>query len=206
MAAVGRGLKLGGACAQWCRVAAATARSLSSANVTSPATSAASMAKQSAAEDSSQSPLGAGLGTVRDILMSKGEKFYSTTGDALVIDAVKEMVKYNIGSLIIIDEMERPVGIVTERDYMEKVIVRGRSSKSTLVREIMSEKEFTYVTPSAGLAECMEKMASKRIRHVPVIEKGSVLGMLSVGDIVRELVSEHKRRAEHLQSYIDGSY
>lgn len=205
MACRGNVIRAGGTALRWGRMAVGDARGLSSADAGSAATASESTAKQKDRKDAS-SVFGAGLGTVQDILQSKGEKYYSTTEDDLVINAVREMVKHNIGSLIIIDEMERPVGIVTERDYMEKVIVRGRSSKSTLVREIMSEKEFTYVTPSAGLAECMEKMSTKRIRHVPVIEKGRVLGMLSIGDIVKELVSAHKRKAEHLESYIGGSY
>lgn len=149
------------------------------------------------------------FGTVHDVLKVKGEKFFYTYVDALVIDAVKEMVKHNIGSLIIVEgAKKRAVGIVTETDYLEKVIVLGRSSKSTLVKDIMSTKEFTSVTPSATLHHCMELMTERKIRHIPVIEDGSqrVLGMVSVGDIVSELVAAHKRDAEHLRSFISGGY
>lgn len=154
-------------------------------------------------------PAESGLGTVRDVLKTKGEKYYYTRGDALVYDAVKEMVRHNIGSLIIVDgQQKRPVGIVTETDYLNKVIVLGRSSRTTLVRDIMSTKQFTFVSPSVTLHECMELMTKRRIRHVPVVEEGSekLLGMVSVGDIVSELVAAHKRNAEHLQSFINGSY
>ncbi|PXF42399.1 CBS domain-containing protein CBSX3, mitochondrial [Gracilariopsis chorda] len=150
-----------------------------------------------------------GLGTVRDVLKTKGEKFFYTFGDALVYDAVKEMVKHNIGSLIIVEgDDKKPVGIVTETDYLNKVIVRGRSSKSTLVRDIMSTKKFTFVNPDATLTECMELMTVRRIRHIPVVEEGShkVLGMVSIGDIVSELVAAHKREGEHMRSFISGSY
>lgn len=158
------------------------------------------------AEESRQD---AGLGTVQDVLKTKGEKFYYTRGDAFVIDAVKEMVAHNIGSLIIVEgPTKRAVGIVTETDYLSKVIVLGRSSKSTFVREIMSTKQFTYVAPSATLHDCMELMTERKIRHVPVIDPGSekVLGMVSVGDIVSELVAAHRRNAEHMRSFIQGSY
>lgn len=150
-----------------------------------------------------------GFGTVRDVLKLKGEKYYWTRGDALVIDAVKKMVKHNIGSLIIVDGTERnPVGIVTETDYLEKVIVLGRSSSTTFVKDIMSTKEFTFVSPAATLNECMELMTERRIRHIPVVEPSThkVLGMVSVGDIVSELVAAHKKNADHLQSFIAGSY
>lgn len=150
-----------------------------------------------------------GLGTVSDVLKTKGEKFYYTHGDALVYDAVKKMVDHNIGSLIIVEgEKKRPIGIITETDYLNKVIVRGRSSKSTLVREIMSTKEFTSVAPSATLHDCMELMADRRIRHIPVVEPEThkVLGMVSVGDIVSELVAAHKRHADHMRSFIAGGY
>lgn len=154
-------------------------------------------------------PVDRGLGTVRDVLKVKGEKFYDTRGDVLVYDAVKKMVHHNIGSLIITEGPEkRPVGIITETDYLNKVIVKGRSSRNTLVREIMSTKQFTSVSPSATLNECMELMTQRRIRHIPVVEPHThkVLGMVSIGDIVSELVAAHKRNAEHMRSFITGGY
>lgn len=143
------------------------------------------------------------------MLKTKGEKYYYTRGDALVYDAVKDMVAHNIGSLIIIEgPANRPVGIITEKDYLNKVIVKGRSSRTTLVREIMSTKAFTSVAPSATLHECMELMTERKIRHIPVVDPGShkVHGMVSVGDIVSELVAAHRRNADHMRSFITGGY
>lgn len=146
------------------------------------------------------------LGSVREILKTKGEKFYSTSEDAMVFEAVKEMVSHNIGSLVIVDEDKRPIGIITERDYLEKVIVRGRSSKNTKVSEIMSTKEFTFVAPDSTLLEAMELMSKRKIRHVPVVEKRKMLGMISIGDVVKELVELHRKDAENMREFISGGY
>lgn len=149
------------------------------------------------------------MGTVRDVLRTKGEKFFYTRADAFVTDAAREMVRHDIGSLIIVDGPARlPVGIVTETDYLHKVIVSRRDTHRMRVGEIMSDKPLAVVTADATLTECMELMAQRRIRHVPVVERGSgrVLGMVSVGDIVKELVAAHRKNAEHLQSFITGSY
>lgn len=164
-----------------------------------------------AVPDKEPTPAGVerGLGTVRDVLKTKGEKYYYTRGDALVYDAVKEMVDHNIGSLIIVEgQARRPVGIITEKDYLNKVIVKGRSSRNTLVRDIMSTKQFTSVEPSATLHECMELMTQRKIRHIPVVDQATqkVHGMVSVGDIVSELVAAHKRNADHMRSFITGGY
>lgn len=115
-------------------------------------------------------------------------------------------MRHNIGSLIIVDASDKPIGIVTETDYLSKMIVRGRSSYDTQVKEIMSTKSFTSVTSRDSLPHCMELMSSVKIRHLPVIEDGKVLGMLSVGDIVKELVSTYKKNAEHLRDFISGGY
>lgn len=186
---------------------AASTRTFSS--TAAPATAGATQASPSASQQPPPGMNERGLGTVRDVLKTKGEKFYHTSGDAFVIDAVKQMVKHNIGSLIIVEGVQkRPIGIVTETDYLNKVIVLGRSSSSTLVKDIMSTKKFTFVSPSATLHDCMHLMTERRIRHIPVVDDGShkVLGMVSIGDIVSELVAAHKRNAEHLQSFISGSY
>lgn len=150
-----------------------------------------------------------GLGTVRDVLKVKGEKYYHTQQDVPVIEAARQMVKHNIGSLIILQKDSKvPVGIVTETDYLQKVIVPKLSLEDTLVKDIMSTKKFTYVNPSATLHQCMELMTERRIRHIPVVDEftQNILGMVSVRDIVSELVGIHKRNAEHLHSFISGSY
>ena len=149
---------------------------------------------------------GPGLGTARDVLDAKGEKYYSTRFDATVLEAVKKMVKYNIGSLIVMDDKGRPVSMITERDYLEKVTVLGRSSRNTLVKDVMSSKEFTFVGPKQSLLETMEYMTSRKIRHVPVVDNEKVLGMISIGDVVKELLEVHRKEAEHMQKYISGGY
>jgi CBS domain-containing protein len=123
------------------------------------------------------------------------------------------MVDNNVGSLVVIDVDDdgvsgRPLGIVTERDYLRKIVLLGRSSKTTYVKDIMtSANDLISVNPSASLSECMEIMTQKRIRHIPVIDsEGNVKGMVSIGDIVRELVEEQRHEAKKLNEYIQGTY
>lgn len=145
------------------------------------------------------------LGSVRDILAAKGNsKHYSIRSDAMVIDAVREMVKHNIGSMIIVDDKDKPVSMLTESDYMKKM--PNQSSDGTRVSEIMSQKEFTYVSPDSSLMDAMEAMAVRNIRHVPVIQDGAILGMVSVGDCVKELVARHRKDAQHMRDFISGGY
>lgn len=144
------------------------------------------------------------LGSVRDILASKGGDYYSIRDDAMVIEAVNEMVKHKIGSLIIMDKDQCPVSILTESDYMKKM--PNRSPDTTRVSEIMSTKEFTYVSPDSSLMHTMEAMANQNIRHVPVIHHNKVLGMVSVGDCVKELVARHRKDAQHMRDFISGGY
>jgi len=151
--------------------------------------------------------------TVGDILKVKGERFYRIKTTDFVYDAVKKMVDNNVGSLVVIDVDDdgvsgRPLGIVTERDYLRKIVLLGRSSKTTYVKDIMtSANDLISVNPSASLSECMEIMTQKRIRHIPVIDsEGNVKGMVSIGDIVRELVEEQRHEAKKLNEYIQGTY
>eukprot|EP00871_Galdieria_phlegrea_P005931 jgi/Galph1/825/GphlegSOOS_G5475.1 len=150
--------------------------------------------------------------TVGNILKIKGERFYRIKTSDLVYDAVKKMVDNNVGSLVVIDAEEdgsaKPLGIVTERDYLRKIVILGRSSKTTFVKDIMTvANQLVSVNPSASLHECMEIMTEKRIRHIPVIDNsGNVKGMVSIGDIVKELVEEHRAEAQKLNEYIQGTY
>ncbi|EME32146.1 CBS domain-containing protein CBSX3, mitochondrial [Galdieria sulphuraria] len=151
--------------------------------------------------------------TVGDILKVKGEKFYRIKTTDFVYDAIKKMVDNNVGSLVVIDVdgdgiTGKPLGIVTERDYLRKIVLLGRSSKTTYVKDIMtSANNLVSVSPSASLNDCMELMTQKRIRHIPVIDNdGNVKGMVSIGDIVKELVEEHRHEAKKLNEYIQGTY
>eukprot|EP00182_Erythrolobus_australicus_P000165 CAMPEP_0185842488 /NCGR_PEP_ID=MMETSP1353-20130828/18434_1 /TAXON_ID=1077150 /ORGANISM="Erythrolobus australicus, Strain CCMP3124" /LENGTH=238 /DNA_ID=CAMNT_0028541991 /DNA_START=51 /DNA_END=767 /DNA_ORIENTATION=+ len=143
--------------------------------------------------------------TVGELVSSKSSSIRTCTENQYVIEAVKTMVANNIGSLIVVRD-DKPIGIVTERDYLEKVIVLGRHSDSTKVSEIMSTKGLVSVPPSAQLNECMDLMATKHVTHIPVIENDEVLGLVSIGDVVKGLVKSYHEQHAAMNEYIAGSY
>jgi CBS domain-containing protein len=119
-----------------------------------------------------------------------------------VLDAIKMMAKRSIGSLLVMEGGELK-GIVTERDYARKVIVKGRSSKSTQVREIMTPDVCTAKTHQT-VNDCMEVMTERRIRHLPVVEDGEVLGLISIGDLVQAIIADQQEEIEQLEQYISS--
>ena len=140
--------------------------------------------------------------TVRQLLQSKGNDIWSVSPGTSVLDALKLMAEKNIGALLVL-ESGRLVGIFSERDYARKVILRGKASRSTRVREIMSRK-VVYVRPEQGTEECMGIMTQKRIRHLPVMEGGDLAGMISIGDVVKSIISEQEFTIRQLERYISG--
>ena len=140
--------------------------------------------------------------TVRQLLERKGTEIWSIAPDASVFDAIQLMAEKGIGALLVIDKGEL-VGIISERDYARKVILKGRSSKQTPVQDIMTEKVL-YVPPSRSLEECMALMTERRIRHLPVIDEGRLAGVFSVGDVIKAMISEQEFIIEQLESYIKG--
>jgi len=122
---------------------------------------------------------------VKDLLKSKGRDVYSITPDATVYDALKLMAEKEVGALIVLDG-EKMVGIFSERDYARKVILSGKSSEETLVREIMSS-DVKYVGPDEKVKNCLSIMTKKHFRHLPVLEQDKVIGMLSIGDVKSRL-------------------
>ena len=118
---------------------------------------------------------------VKKLLDFKGHDVYSILPDATVYDALQLMAEKEIGALVVL-EGEKMVGIITERDYSRKVILKGKASKETLVREIMTS-EVSYASPDQKVEKCLSIMSKKRFRHLPVIEGGKVVGMLSIGDV-----------------------
>ena len=118
---------------------------------------------------------------VKKMLDEKGYDVHSTSPDATVYDALKLMAEKEIGALVVL-EGEKMVGIITERDYSRKVILKGRASKETRVREIMTS-EVSYTSPNQKVEKCLSLMTKKRFRHMPVLEGGKVVGMLSIGDV-----------------------
>jgi len=141
--------------------------------------------------------------TVADVLKSKAHQAVHTiTPGALVFDALKLMADKNIGALLVM-EGERIAGIITERDYARKIVLMSRSSKETPVREIMTSAVI-YVRPGQTTEECMVLMTENRLRHLPVVDGNRLLGLVSIGDLVKSIISEQKFTIEQLQNYISG--
>jgi len=139
---------------------------------------------------------------VKHLLDSKGAEIISIVEEASVLDAIKMMAERSIGSLLVMEGSELK-GIVTERDYARKVIVKGRSSKSTQVKEIMTADVLTATT-NQTVNQCMTVMTERRIRHLPVVEDGEVLGMISIGDLVQAIIADQQEEIEQLEQYISG--
>ena len=140
--------------------------------------------------------------TVRDILRAKGQQVWWISPDVTVFSALKLMAEKNIGALVVLDG-EILAGIFSERDYARKVILKGKASKETFVREIMTS-EVTTVRPSQSVDECMALMTDKRIRHLPVFEGEKLVGLISIGDVVKAIISEREFTIKQLESYITG--
>jgi CBS domain-containing protein len=137
------------------------------------------------------------------ILKSKPEQSVFTISPAsLVFDAVKLMAEKNIGALVVLED-EKIVGMVTERDYARKIALLARTSTKTLVREIMSPSVL-YVRPSHTSEECMALMTEHRLRHLPVIDNDKLVGLISIGDLVKDIISEQKFIIDQLEHYISG--
>ncbi|KAL7124624.1 hypothetical protein ABFS83_14G061700 [Erythranthe nasuta] len=151
--------------------------------------------------------------TISDVLTAKGKKqdgswLWCTTDDS-VYDAVKSMTQHNVGALVVVKpgEHKSVAGIITERDYLRKIIVQGRSSKSTKVGDIMTEEnKLITVTPDTKVLKAMQLMTDNRIRHIPVINDSGMIGMVSIGDVVRAVVSEHREELNRLNAFIQGGY
>jgi CBS domain-containing protein len=142
--------------------------------------------------------------SVADILKSKPDQtIYTIAPTASVFDAVKLMAEKNIGALLVM-EGEQIVGIITERDYARKIVLMTRSSKDTPVRDIMAS-EVMYVRPDQTSEECMVLMTENRLRHLPVINGGKLIGLISIGDLVKDVISEQQFIIEQLQHYITGA-
>jgi len=138
--------------------------------------------------------------TVKGILEAKAQKVLSISPQATVLDALKAMADYEIGALVVL-EGERLAGIFSERDYARKVILHGKASKDTPVHEIMTHK-VVCVRPEQSVEECMALMTDKRIRHLPVLQDKKVIGVISIGDVVKEVISEQRLMIEQLEHYI----
>jgi CBS domain-containing protein len=142
------------------------------------------------------------MGRVSEILRKKGTDVLKIEASATVFDAIKRIVELNVGS-ILVTEGEQVVGIMTERDYLRKVAVHGRTSHDTTVGEIMSSP-LVYVTPQTTIDESMAIMTDRRIRHLPVVEDDDVVGIISIGDVVKFQSNEQSFQIKYLTEYISG--
>jgi CBS domain-containing protein len=140
--------------------------------------------------------------TVRDLLKQKGRDVWAVAPDSTVYDALALMAEKNIGALIV-REAGRPVGIFSERDYARQVILKGKTSRDTTLRDVMTAK-VVFVRPEQSIEECMALMTDKRFRHLPVLEEGQLVGILSIGDVVKALISEKDFLIEQLANYISS--
>ena len=140
--------------------------------------------------------------TVRQILDDKGDTVFSVSPDDTVYESLRRMADKGVGSLLVMDG-DRLVGIVTERDYARKVILEGKSSKTTSVGDIMTRRVLC-VTPERTVDECMALMSDKRARHLPVVDHKRVIGVVSIGDLVKSVISQQQVLIDQLQHYISG--
>ena len=137
---------------------------------------------------------------VAEILQTKGSKVFSITSDITVYEALKAMGERNIGALLVI-EGQQLMGIISERDYARKIILKGKSSHDTLVKEIMTEKVIS-ISPEDNIDKCMELMSERHIRHLPVIKDGIVTGIISITDVVTAIIASQKETISYLHNYI----
>jgi CBS domain-containing protein len=141
--------------------------------------------------------------TAVQVLNAKpGRAIFTTTSTASVFDAVSLMAEKNVGALVVLDG-ESVVGIISERDYARKVVLLARSSRDTEVREIMSSPVIS-VRPSQTVEECMALMTDRRLRHLPVMEGGKLRGVISIGDLVKQVIADQKYAIEQLELYVSG--
>lgn len=141
-------------------------------------------------------------GTISEVLQHKGTQVWSVSSKATVFEAIQLMAEKDIGALLVM-EAGKLVGVVSERDYTRNVILKGKSSKQTAVEEIISE-DFIHVTSGHTIEECMRLMTTHRIRHLPVLDDGQIVGIVSIGDLVNWIISAQSHTIHQLQTYITG--
>ena len=143
-------------------------------------------------------------GTIEAILHQKSHDIWSVTPGATVYDAIAMMAEKNIGALVVVEDGEL-VGIVSERDYTRKVMLLGKRSRETMVRDIMST-HVTTVEPKESVDHCLRFMTDKRVRHLPVVQDGKICGVISIGDLVKHVISAQSATIDQLERYISGGY
>ena len=142
------------------------------------------------------------MATIRQLLDKKGQEVFSVRPDETVYDSIKKMADENVGSLTVM-EGDKLVGIITERHYARNVVLKGRASPKTLVRDIM-ETNVIFARLDQSVQACMAIMTEKAVRHLPVIEQGKVVGMISIGDLVKDIISDQTFVVDQLVNFIHG--
>ena len=141
--------------------------------------------------------------TVKQMLEGKGNEVHGVTPDDTVLTAIKRMAELGVGALVVLDNNNKLVGILSERDYARKIVLAGKSSKETAVREIMSSPVLTTTLDGRANA-CMRLMTDRRIRHLPIVDGDTVVGMLSIGDLLKVVITEQQKTIEQLNNYISS--
>jgi CBS domain-containing protein len=140
-------------------------------------------------------------------LKNKAKQLWTISPESSVLDALKLMAEKEIGALMVVDKKDKVVGIITERDYARKIILKGKTSIKTSVKEIMTPSNKMYtVKPDTPVEDCMVLMTGKHIRHVPVFDGGKFVGLISIGDVVKSTISQKDILIDHLSDYIGGKY
>ena len=143
------------------------------------------------------------MATVKQLLESKDNNVWPISPETTVFEGLQVMAEKNIGALLVTRD-EKLIGIFSERDYARKVILKGKASKDTTIGELMT-REVVYTTPEDSLDECMALMTAKHIRHLPIINKGKLIGLLTLGDLVKQIMSNQEFKIQELEKYISGS-
>ncbi len=143
------------------------------------------------------------MSTIRHILQIKGNDVWTTTPEAVVYDALTMMAEKNIGALLVLDG-EDLIGIFSERDYARKVVLKGKSSRDIQVSEIMTDK-VVFIRPDQTTEECLALMTGKKVRHLPVLEDDRLVGLISIGDVVKAVISDREFTIAQLENYITGA-
>ena len=142
------------------------------------------------------------MSQVKHLLQDKGSTIFSVPPEAPVLDAIKQMAEHRVGALLVMRDAKL-IGIVSERDYARKVILQGKSSSQTAVSDIMTASPLT-VGPDTDTFDCMRLCTDSRVRHLPVVEDGNVVGIISIGDLVKAVIDAQAEHIEHLERYITG--
>jgi CBS domain-containing protein len=141
------------------------------------------------------------MDTVRDLLQEKGNLVHTVKADISVYEALEILEDHNVGALVVVEDNGKLDGIFTERDYARKVILKGRSSRETTVRDIMTERVI-FVNPDTKIEECMQLMSVKHIRHLPVLQNEQLIGIISISDVVRYIIQQKDFIIQNLEHYI----